>query len=55
VFLHASHWLLSKENEPVLADARDAWGLIFVGILIIALWLGFRKIKGLADEPTSED
>jgi hypothetical protein len=31
--------------------ARDRWGLIVVGVLITVLWLGFRRLEHLSDEP----
>jgi hypothetical protein len=40
------------ETPPVEGvTARDRWGLIVVGVLITVLWLAFRRLKHLSDEP----
>ena len=46
----------SPKNAPVEGvTARDTWGLIVVGILVTVLWLAFRRLKQLADEPEKKD
>ncbi|MEW5739901.1 MAG: hypothetical protein AB1938_13295 [Myxococcota bacterium] len=48
-------WLLlaaAPENAPVEGVTfRDTLGLIVVGVLITVLWLAFRRLKQLADQP----
>jgi hypothetical protein len=42
----------AQENAPVEGvTARDTAGLLAVGALITILWLAFRRLKHLADEP----
>lgn len=46
----------TTENAPVQGvTARDTWGLIVVGVLVTVLWLAFRRLKHLADEPEKKD
>ncbi|MEW6432232.1 MAG: hypothetical protein AB1730_12060 [Myxococcota bacterium] len=42
----------AAENAPVEGvTARDTWGLLFIGVLTTVLWLAFRRLKQLSDEP----
>lgn len=53
--MHAA-LLLATENAPVEGvTARDTWGLIVIGVLTIVLWLAFRRLKHLSDEPEKPD
>jgi hypothetical protein len=46
----------SPENAPVVGvTARDTWGLIVIGVLTTVMWLAFRRLKQLADEPEKKD
>jgi hypothetical protein len=45
---------LSPENVALPPASKDIWGLLYIGVLITVLWLGFRKIKGFSDEPENK-
>lgn len=40
------------ENAATPGVSTADWlGMLFIGVLVTALWLAFRKLKHLADEP----
>lgn len=40
--------LLAVEDAPEFAMApKDLWGMFLMGLLMLVLWLAFRKLPGL--------